>query len=148
MEQLLQLIQRQKYIFLDTSLFVYTFEQNPKFHDISKEIFVALSENKFQAITSLLTVTETLTIPYKNNDSERIQNYLEVFGELPNLSVKAPTLTTAIAAAKLRAFYNLKLPDAYQLAIAIENKCKIFLTNDKQLKKCKEIKVLCLSDFV
>ena len=43
--------------------------------------------------------------------------------------------------AKLRAQYGIKTPDAIQLAIGIENNGSLFITNDKALKKIKEIKV-------
>ena len=51
-------------------------------------------------------------------------------------------LTKEIAnfAAQLRAkYFGLKSMDALQLASAIQNKCDIFLTNDKQLKQVTEI---------
>ncbi len=57
-------------------------------------------------------------------------------------------LAVAKRASKLRAKYTfLKGFDAIQIAIAIENNCDAFLTNDKQLKKIREIKIVVLEDL-
>lgn len=48
----------------------------------------------------------------------------------------------------LRVNYNLKTPDAIHLATAIEHKADVFITNDKQLKKVKEIAILYLGDYL
>ena len=49
---------------------------------------------------------------------------------------------------KLRAQYNITLPDALQIAVAIESKCDVFLTNDANLKRVKELKILVLKDLL
>ena len=54
---------------------------------------------------------------------------------------------TGEMAAKLRADYNLRLPDALQLAAAITYGCDAFLTNDAQLKRVVEIQVLVIDEL-
>ncbi|MDZ7808281.1 MAG: PIN domain-containing protein [Gracilimonas sp.] len=49
-------------------------------------------------------------------------------------------------AAKLRAKYSIRTPDAIQLATGIENDVDTFITNDEALKKISEINVVCLDD--
>lgn len=51
-------------------------------------------------------------------------------------------------AARLRADYNLRLPDSLQLAAALTHGCDTFLTNDAQLKRVIELQVLVLDDLV
>lgn len=60
------------------------------------------------------------------------------------LSLSIPAM---LEAAMLRANYNLRTLDALQLAACIMNKCSVFVTNDRALKRVNEIKVLILSDF-
>jgi predicted nucleic acid-binding protein len=48
---------------------------------------------------------------------------------------------------RLRATYNLKTPDALQVAAALHAGCDIFLTNDFGIKRVKEIHVLVLDDL-
>jgi len=49
---------------------------------------------------------------------------------------------------KLRANYNINTPDAIQIATSLEVKADIFITNDANLKKISEIKVLLLSEML
>lgn len=53
----------------------------------------------------------------------------------------------AVESAKLRAKYKIKTPDAIQLTSGLINGAKAFITNDGNLKKVKEIKIIVL-DYV
>jgi predicted nucleic acid-binding protein len=48
----------------------------------------------------------------------------------------------------IQARHAVRLPDAMQIAAAIQGEATIFLTNDKRLKKVVGIEVLLLSDYV
>lgn len=50
-------------------------------------------------------------------------------------------------AASLRVRYGLKLPDALQIATAIASNCQAFLTNDAQLQRVTELRVLLVSEL-
>jgi len=54
---------------------------------------------------------------------------------------------TAKRAATLRAKYNLRTPDALQVATALEFDCQAFLTNDIALKRVTELRVLILDEL-
>ena len=54
----------------------------------------------------------------------------------------------AEAAALIRARYRFRLPDALQIAAAIEGEATLFITNDKRLKKIDAIEVLVLDDYL
>ena len=41
----------------------------------------------------------------------------------------------------------MRLPDALQLAVAIEQGCEAFLTNDRRLARLTELRVLVLDDL-
>lgn len=51
-------------------------------------------------------------------------------------------------AAALRAYYNLRTPDALQLAAALEAGCQAFLTNYIPLKRVTELRVLILDELL
>ena len=53
----------------------------------------------------------------------------------------------AIQAAQIRARYNLQLPDAFQIAVALAANCQAFLTNDVILKRVTELQVLVLDEL-
>ncbi len=43
---------------------------------------------------------------------------------------------------------NVTLPDALQLAVAMQTDCQVFLTNDLKLKRVSELQVLVLDEMV
>jgi predicted nucleic acid-binding protein len=51
-------------------------------------------------------------------------------------------------AAQLRAVHNLALADALQIATALNQGCQMFLTNDKQLARVTEIRVVVLEELI
>lgn len=59
------------------------------------------------------------------------------------------TESVADRAARIRAKYtSFKGMDSLQLAVAVEDKCDTFLTNDKQLKQFDGIKVVTVEDWI
>ena len=50
-------------------------------------------------------------------------------------------------AAELRARYRLRLPDAIQLAVALNAGCQAFLTNDRDLQRVTAVRILSLEDL-
>ncbi|MBD2604366.1 PIN domain nuclease [Scytonema hofmannii FACHB-248] len=47
----------------------------------------------------------------------------------------------------MRARYNLQLPDAFQITVALAAECEAFLTNDVTFKRVTKLRVLVLGDF-
>lgn len=43
--------------------------------------------------------------------------------------------------------YNLQLPDALQVAIALTSNCDAFLTNDVTLKRVTELKIIVVREL-
>ncbi|EDZ92548.1 MAG: PIN domain-containing protein [Limnospira sp. PMC 1291.21] len=48
---------------------------------------------------------------------------------------------------QLRARYNLQLPDSLQIATALDAGCEAFLTNDLQLRRITELKIIVISQL-
>jgi len=67
--------------------------------------------------------------------------------ESERFSVLPITVEIAELAADLRARYNLRTPDALQVATALAHRCEAFLTNDARLKRVAEIRVLTLEEL-
>ena len=51
-------------------------------------------------------------------------------------------------AVALRAQYNIRVPDALQIAAALEAGATAFVTNDQQLAKVQELLVLLFDDYL
>ncbi len=134
-------------VFLDTSCFIYLIEDHPLFAAKVAPVFKRITDGKLEAITSVITVSEVLVAPIKQNNEGLIAKYHELFTQVDDLRVMAPSYQTAIVAARIAASYGTKLPDCYQLAIAAETGCSTFLTNDEALRKHKKANVLLIGDL-
>lgn len=98
-------------------------------------------------LTSTITCTEYLTYPYRTGNTEKIDAFFEFLTDC-NVQIYPIDMGTAKKAAQIRAEYkDFKTMDCLQLASACQQKCDIFLTNDKQLRLFNEIKCLTINDF-
>jgi predicted nucleic acid-binding protein len=67
--------------------------------------------------------------------SDLEQAYRDILVNGDTFRLSAVTTHTAESAARLRANYNLRTPDALHVATALESSCDAFLTNDLGLKR-------------
>jgi len=141
-------INKKGIIGIDSSVFIYKFEQNKQFESLCSVIFDKLSENKITLIASVISVAKILARPFELADQPVIHLYETVFSQLPNFKLVSLDYDLTREAAKLRADYNILLPDALQIAACLKYKAEIFVTNNKKLKKVKDIKIVCLKDYV
>jgi len=144
----IEILKKLQPVFLDTSCFIYTIENNPKYIGTTKLILNAITDKQINAVTSVITVAEVLRKPFENNDLLLAQMYHSVFTQTKNLETVDLNVELSVNASKISADYNFKLPDSYQLAVAKKYNCKTFLTNDKILKKFKGLEVMILDDLI
>lgn len=137
-----------KSIGLDTMCFIYQFADHPTYGELTNVIFTLMEEKHITAVTSMVTVAETLIEPEKKHAYEAITEYEKIFEHYPNLEVIPLNWHVARLTAKLKATYSiLKLPDAVQLAATLLSNGRAFLTNDKKLMQVKEIPIVLLSSY-
>ncbi|MBS3978125.1 MAG: PIN domain-containing protein [Syntrophomonadaceae bacterium] len=121
-------------LFVDTAPIIYFIEEHPLYIDEVSDIFGRTAEGTLQVITSVITMIEVLTKPYKLGQNEIACAYRDFFTNSKGFSVMGINTDIAELTARIRAKLGFKLPDALQLAIFEHNNCDVFLTNDKQLK--------------
>lgn len=137
-----------KTVAIDSMCFIYHFEANPKYGPLVQRIFSLVAAGKMSAFTSVVSVAETLSVSLLPSKPEARVYYKERFLEMKNLKLIDVDLDIAEQAAAIRSNYKLKLGDAIQLATAFNNNAQLFITNDKQFKQIKEIKIMILSDLL
>lgn len=137
-----------KTVAFDSLCFIYHFEANPKYGPFVQKIFSLVAGGKMSAFTSVISVAETLSVSLLPNKPEARVYYKERFLEMKNLKLVDVDLAVAEQAAVIRSNYKLKLGDAIQLATALKTNAQIFITNDKQFKHIKEIKVMILDHLL
>ena len=132
---------------IDTAPLIYLIERHPAYLTLMREIIKRVDSGDVKAVSSVVTLTEILTHPLKRGDMELAEKYRELLLHSRNFSLVSITPEVAETAARLRARYNLRTPDALQIAVALQQGCDAFLTNDAALKRVTEIKVLVLSEI-
>lgn len=137
-----------KTVFIDTSPLIYFIEGHSQFQNQLLKIFKANEKGQVQFQTSTLTLLEILVQPLRYNRPDLVEKYEEILTNSPYIEIYQIDLYTSKKAAELRANYNLKTPDAIQLATSIQKKADFFWTNDKKLKQVKEIEIRTLEEWM
>lgn len=145
--QLSRWLKSHSRIALDTSVFIYQLQANPKYVGLTDEIFVWLQRPKSQGVTSTITMTELLVQPYRDRNQQRADEIYGLLSTFPNLAWIAPSLEIADAAARLRAKHGLRTPDALQAASALYTGATGLITNDVAFRRLSDLEVLLLDDL-
>lgn len=135
-------------LFLDSAPVIYAVEENPQYLPIVREIFARIEESSPIGVTSPVTLAECLVRPYRLGQTELQQQYIELFFQTENIIFQPITNPSiALEAAQIRAKYNLQLPDAFQIAVALAAGCDAFLTNDVTFRRVTELRILVLDEL-
>jgi len=133
-------------IFLDTSPIIYYLQENELYY--SKMKWFWREYESYDYVTSAITITEYLTYPYKIGDLRMVSDFHSF---LNGMEIEVETVNKSIAekAAQIRAEYPyFKTMDSLQLATACISGCRLFLTNDKQLKQFQECQCIMVEELV
>lgn len=134
-----------KKIFIDTAPIIYYLQNSELYFANMKAFWKKYNESDY--VTSVITVTEYLTYPYKQGDRKLIDSFYAFINDM-DIQVKSIDGRIAEKAAQIRAEYPFfKTMDALQLATACIMGCNLFLTNDKQLRQFKEIKSVTVDEM-
>ena len=137
-----------KTVFFEASPFIYYFEDKQPYGDLLAPIFLGLKNGSIDVVSSLITVSEVLTLPYRREQWNLIKTYREVFGKQSNITVLPMTLETADLTAQIRGKYGLKTPDALQWATAKLHNVDYFLTNDQGFKILNDDRILIIDEYI
>lgn len=134
-----------KKIFIDTAPIIYYLQSSELYYDSMKEFWKKYDECDY--VTSTITITEYLTFPYKQRDTQLVSSFYAFLNDM-DIPVRSIDERIAEKAAKIRAEYkHFKTMDALQLATACITNCDMFLTNDKQLRQFKEIRCVTVDEL-
>jgi len=137
---LIKIIKQHRRIMFDTSPIIYFIERNKIYKKNIDKIFnLVLHDYKYHAFSSVITLIEVLTKPLRDGHNDIVQQYKKFLLDSGNFFLYPIDVMASEKASLLRSQYNLKTPDAIQIAVAIEHQGTLFITNDINLKKIKEI---------
>ena len=135
-------------VYLDANIFIYTLEVVKSWADELNDVFFGLRSKEFSAVTSSLSLSECLVLPFKANRQDLVQVYLQTFLPRPYLEVASIDNATLIVSANIRAQSGIKLPDAIHAATALTHQCTAMLTNDAGFKRLSGIDLFLLSEWI
>jgi predicted nucleic acid-binding protein len=147
-DQLRQFLRRHRKIALDTSIFIYQLEANPRYVALTDAVFSWLEQPGHSAVTSTITMTELLVPAYRENDEHQVDEFYGLLSTFPNLEWVAPDLAISDVAARLRAAHRLRTPDALQGATALREAATGMVTNDPFFRRIEEFESAVLDEFL
>jgi predicted nucleic acid-binding protein len=133
---------------VDTAIFIYFIEENPRFLTAILPLFTQADQGKRELITSALTLLEVLVVPYRAGNRRLAERYEALLTRSRGIRLVELSHDQLRAAAQLRAATGIKTPDALQLVGAISGGCTTFLTNDRRLPRVPGLRILELASYV
>ncbi len=131
-------------VFVDTNILIYHLEATPDTGRSASARLGVLHLSGDRVVVSDLVRLECRVGPLKSADSTLLARY-DGFFSLPGVEVVGLTASVCDRAARIRAEHGFRVPDALNLAAAVESDCGAFLTNDVRLTRFLDLAVEVLS---
>jgi len=143
-----KLLSKHKVVGIDTMAFIYYFENNLRYLPFVKTLFEFVEEGKIKGKTSVITYLEILVRPKKEKRDDLIEQYEILLNNYPNLEIIPVNKEIADISSSLRARYDLRIPDAIQLATSIVSGASALITNALNMKRIRETEVIIMREFL
>ncbi len=132
---------------MDTSPIIYFIEAHPRYDDLVTQVFEWIHAGSLLGVTSVIGLAEVLALPLRQGDAVLQKQYRDLLLQSEHFQTIAIDAGLAERAADLRARYQLRTPDALQIAAALHSGCQAFLTNDGGLKRVTDLDILVLDEL-
>jgi len=132
---------------IETAPFIYFVEKHSTYVDRMRAIFQLVDSGTPQVITSAITLTEVLVMPIHTGQTQYEQEYRAMLPEHLTHHDLAGQCGHCGAGGSFARAVSFAYPDAIHIATAMIAGCDAFLTNDLDLKRVQEIRVLVLDDL-
>lgn len=132
---------------IDTAPIIYFIEAHPAYDRLVTQVFRRIDEGVLNGVTSVVALTEVLVHPIQEESTELCEEYRNVLLQSAHFQTLVIDIALAERAAELRVRYNLRTPDALQIAAALSAGCEAFLTNDRTLQRVSELRILLLDEL-
>ena len=135
-------------VYLDSAPLIYFIEEQERFCSLVEPVIKAVNRGEKRAFTSFITLLEVLVRPLEQKRADLVKRYQELLLGNPNLRMAPMERSIAEEAARVRAAYRFRIPDAIQLATAKLGGAEVYLTNDEKLRTFRELPVVVLNDYL
>lgn len=134
-------------VYLDASGLIYSMERVEPYRTLLEPMWQATQEGTLTIVSSPVLVLEALVKPIRDGNAAIEAQYRELFaaGAVRLLEASHQTFEDA---AHLRAETGLAIPDALHAATALRAGCTLFVTNDADFRRVRDLPVVVLDDVV
>ena len=126
-------------VLVDSAPWIYVLEARPRFASKFTGLFEAAARQELVLSLSTITLSEILAGPYKSGQTALAKRYEKALAGYRVVELSTPI---AVLAVQLRSRFALKLPDAIQVATALEIGADALVTHDRDFSKVRGISVL------
>lgn len=126
-------------VLVDTAPWIYILEDHPVWASQFVGLFEAAERGRLQLALTTVTLAEVLAGPFKAKQTALAKRYEKALGRYHVVPLSAQV---AVMAAQLRVQYRLELPDAVQLASALDIGAAALITHDRDFSKVQDFPVL------
>ena len=134
-------------IYLDAAAFIYSVERIEPYRTLLDPVWRQAQSGQFTIVSSELVVMETLVKPLREGNRVLEELFRSLF-DSNEVTLIPTTRSIWEEAAAVRAMTGLKTPDALHAAAARHADCKLFITNDSDFRRVRELSVAVLKDFI
>jgi len=129
-------------IAIDSAPLIHWLVEHPRWGGAYAGLFEGIAEGRWRGQISAVTLAEVLTGPLAQGREQLAERYEAILGDPANLALVSLTPAIAMGAARLRARYRLRLPDAIQLATALHGGAVALVSHDNDYAGCSDLPVL------
>ncbi len=129
-------------VLVDSNPIISHLENHPVLAERYRPLFVAAEAGRNELVISAVTLAEVLGGPARAGNEILLERYQQALTTGPGWRLRGMDCAIAVHAARLRARYRLKLPDAIQLATAVQEGCFAVVTHDRDFSAVKELPIL------
>ena len=134
---------------LDSAIFIYLIDENPTYQGLSHELFSGIERGERAGVTSAITLMEIIVRPLSLGKEDVARKYEAFLVNFPNLTMADIDRDVIRGAARLRARYRIRPPDALQFSASLLYGAQAFITNDRHFERLKdELDVILLDDYL
>lgn len=139
-------LKHHRRVLIDTSIWIYHFEQHPKLADAAASVLEAVESGRVKGVVSELTLLELMVRPLQLGRQDVADDYELLLDQFPNLELVPADRTILIEAAGLRARYRIRTPDAILIATGLLHGATAAITNDAAWRSVRGMETLLLSE--
>ena len=108
MGRLSERLNRHALIGLDTAVFIYHFEANPRYLPLTQELLMGVQAGQWAAVTSVVTLMGLTVRPWQLDRPNVAREYEALLVHFPHLTLVEVTRDIARRAAQLRAHHQAR----------------------------------------